>query len=112
MPHPSLEGWQSQFFAERVASPASGAEGVYFREQVFGALDVLSTALPDLEEALGEPNFRYFVRELLSTTQPTDAMGTSLIPAFLDLLHRRPELSNLERLQVLIAKARENLAPG
>ena len=85
----SLSDWQARFFEERVETPRSGPDGVYFREQVFGALDVLSSALPEVEEALGAQNFRFFVRELLATTQPTDSMGVSLIPLFQDFLKSR-----------------------
>jgi hypothetical protein len=59
---------------------------VYFREQVFGALAVLSEALPDVQAALGEQNFRFFVREFLSSRQPKDALGTTLIEPFLSFL--------------------------
>ena len=106
-----LSDWQASFFSERVRTPASGTDGVYFREQVFGALQVLSDALPDLEEALGEQNFRFFVRELLATTQPTDAMGTSLIAPFLEFLAEREELASSESVQTSITNARANLAP-
>ena len=103
--------WQAAFFAERVRTPASGREGVYFREQVFGALEVLAEALPELEQALGEQTFRFFVREQLATTQPTDAMGASLVAPFVDFLSKREELSGSEPVQALIASARANLAP-
>ena len=66
---------------------------MYFREQVFGALSVLSEALPEVEASLGETNFRYFVREFLSSAQPSDAMGTSLVEPFLSFLRARPELT-------------------
>jgi hypothetical protein len=59
---------------------------VYFREQVFGALGVLSEALPDVQASLGEQNFRFFVREFLSSRQPQDALGTTLIAPFLEFL--------------------------
>ena len=94
MPRAPLSEWQAGFFETRVRTPASGPDGVYFREQVFGALEVLSDALPELEAALGEQNFRYFVRELLREAQPRDALGTSLIEPFLELLLERPELSD------------------
>ena len=94
MPRTSLSEWQARFFAERVQAPASGEDGVYYREQVFGAIEVLSEALPEIADALGENNFRYFVRELLRETQPTDALGTSLVTPFLDLLKNRPELEH------------------
>ena len=100
-----LSEWQAAFFAERVATAASGREGVYFREQVFGALDVLTDALPELEEALCEQNFRFFVRELLAATQPTDAMAISLIDSFLSFLANREELSGLASVQRLIREA-------
>ncbi len=61
MSETQLSAWQAQFFSERVCTRASGPHAVYFREQVFGALDVLSEALPDLQVALGEQNFRFFV---------------------------------------------------
>lgn len=98
----TLSDWQARFFAERVRGAASGVEGVYYREQVFGALEVLSGALPDLEEALGEQNFRFFVRELLTQKQPSDAMGTSLIVPFLEFLRARPELAEAERVHELV----------
>ena len=106
----TLSDWQAEFFAERVRAAASGAEGVYFREQVFGALEVLSGALPDLEEALGEGNFRFFVRELLSTVQPTEAMGTSLIVPFLEFLRARPELAEARPVQQLVERTLESIA--
>jgi len=81
-----LSTWQAQFFSDRVCARASGTDGVYFREQVFGALAVLSEALPDLQTTLGEQNFRFFVREFLSTQQPQDALGTTLIEPFLEFL--------------------------
>ncbi len=90
---PPLSDWQARFFDERVCEPASGREGVYFREQVFGALDVLEKALPEVQESLGEQNFRFFVREFLRTTQPCDALGTSLIAPFEEFLKTRPELA-------------------
>lgn len=90
---PSLDEWQARFFEERVSTAASGPEGVYFREQVFGAVEVLAEALPDVQAALGEQNFRYFVRELLRTTQPRDALGTTLIDRFQAFLKTRPELA-------------------
>jgi hypothetical protein len=68
---------------------------VYFREQVFGALQVLSDALPELHEALGEPNFRFFVREFLNDAQPQDALGTTLVEPFLEFLRVRPELAEV-----------------
>ena len=92
MPDPDLAAWQREFFSERVQRAASGTEGTYFREQVFGALDVLSDALPDVHLALGEQNFRFFVRELLTECQPMDALGTTLIEPFLRFLRNRPEL--------------------
>lgn len=88
-----LCAWQARFFSERVSARSSGRDGVYFREQVFGALQVLSDALPEVQEALGEPNFRFFVREFLSDTQPQDAMGTTLVEPFLQFLRDRHELS-------------------
>lgn len=63
------------------------------REQVFGALSVLSEALPELEASLGESNFRYFVREFLRSTQAQDALGTTLVEPFLSFLEDRPELT-------------------
>jgi hypothetical protein len=81
-----LSIWQAQFFSERVCTRASGRDGVYFREQVFGALAVLSEALPDVQASLGEQNFRFFVREFLSSRQPQDALGTTLIAPFLEFL--------------------------
>ena len=101
----NLSEWQARFFAERVVQPQSGDDGVYFREQVFGAVDVLSGVLPDLEALLGAHNFRYFVREMLSEQQPRDALGTSLIVPFLEFLARRRELRELEHIQQAIAKA-------
>ncbi len=89
-----LSNWQVRFFSERVCERSSGNAGVYFREQVFGALAVLSEALPELEDSLGEMNFRYFVREFLSSAQPSDAMGTSLVEPFLSFLRARPELTS------------------
>lgn len=88
-----LSEWQARFFSERVSARSSGPEGVYFREQVFGALSVLSEALPEVQSSLGESNFRYFVRELLSSTQVKDALGTSLVEPFLSFLEDRPELT-------------------
>lgn len=99
-----LSDWQAEFFEQYVETPRSGADGVYFREQVFGAIDVLSSALPDIADALGEHNFRFFVRELLSTTAPRDALGTSLERPFLEFLASRPELAQLEGLQQTIAR--------
>lgn len=81
-----LSIWQAQFFSERVCARASGRDGVYFREQVFGALAVLSEALPDVQASLGEQNFRFFVREFLNSRQPQDALGTTLIAPFLEFL--------------------------
>ncbi|MBW2160871.1 MAG: hypothetical protein JRH14_13075 [Deltaproteobacteria bacterium] len=81
-----LSVWQARFFSERVCTRASGTDGVYFREQVFGALGVLSEALPDVQASLGEQNFRFFVREFLSSRQPQDALGTTLIAPFLEFL--------------------------
>lgn len=89
-----LSEWQARFFSERVSARCSGPEGVYFREQVFGALSVLSEALPEVQATLGESNFRYFVREFLSGTQARDALGTSLVEPFLSFLEDRPELTN------------------
>ena len=94
MPNTSLSEWQARFFVDRVQTPASGEKGVYYREQVFGAIEVLSEALPEVVEELGENNFRYFVRELLRETQPTDALGTSLVPRFQAFLKTRPELQD------------------
>ena len=105
----SLSDWQSAFFAARVQTPASGREGVYFREQVFGALEVLRDALPDLEAVLGEQGFRFFVRELLAEVQPRDAMGTSLIEPFLELLLHRPELSQDDPVLDLVRAALETI---
>jgi len=93
VPETPLSAWQAQFFSERVSTRASGREGVYFREQVFGALGVLSEALPDVQAAVGEQNFRFFVREFLSAYQPQDALGTTLIEPFRSFLRTRPELS-------------------
>lgn len=105
-----LSAWQAEFFSTRVCTPLSGAEGVYFREQVFGALDVLSEALPEVSLALGEQNFRFFVREFLSVTQPQDAMGMTLIEPFLDFLLGRRELlddpSQLAPVRAAIAQMR------
>ena len=98
-----LAEWQAKFFAEYVVQPRSGDQGVYFREQVFGAVDVLSGALPDLEALLGTPNFRYFVREMLVQHQPCDALGTSLVGPFLDFLAGRGELQELPHVQEAIA---------
>lgn len=109
MPETELASWQAQFFVERVCSPAKGKEGVYFREQVFGALDVLSEALPDLQSALGEQNFRFFVRELLAELQPREAFGTSLIEPFLGFLLARPELSSDRDLLSTIRELLEKL---
>ncbi len=103
-----LADWQSAFFAERVAHAASGDDGVYFREQVFGAVEVLSGALPELETLLGARNFRYFVRELLTEHQPKDALGTSLIVPFLDFLETRDELQGLREVEESIQRARES----
>ena len=89
-----LSEWQDEFFAERVRGPASGLGGVYYREQVFGAVEVLADALPELEAVLGAANFRFFVRELLSATQPHDALGLTLVEPFLRMLLDREELSN------------------
>ena len=72
-----LSVWQARFFSERVCTRASGRDGVYFREQVFGALAVLSEALPDVQASLGE---------FLSSRQPQDALGTTLIAPFLEFL--------------------------
>ena len=99
-----LSEWQAEFFERRIETPSSGPDGVYFREQVFGAIDVLSHALPDVEDALGERNFRFFVRELLATTAPRDALGTSLTAPFLEFLASRPELRELESLQQTIER--------
>ena len=104
-----LADWQRRFFSERVQKPASGAEGVYFREQVYGALDVLSEALPDLLNALGERNFRFFVREFLSHCQPRDALGTTLVEPFLWFVSDRPELSADPGLADLVGVAIEAL---
>jgi hypothetical protein len=73
-------------FEQWVCAQTSGREGVYFREQVFGALGVLSEALPEVQTALGEQNFRFFVREFLSSRQPQDALGTTLIEPFIEFL--------------------------
>jgi hypothetical protein len=105
-----LADWQSAFFAERVARAASGDDGVYFREQVFGAVEVLSQSLPELEELLGARNFRYFVRELLTAHQPKDALGTTLIGPFLEFLATRDELRALTEVQNAIRRARERAA--
>lgn len=99
-----LAEWQAKFFEERIETPASGADGVYFREQIFGAVDVLSNALPDIEEALGERNFRFFVRELLATTAPHDALGTSLTAPFLEFLASRSELQDVAALQETVER--------
>lgn len=88
-----LSNRQERFFSERVYDRSSGPDGVYFREQVFGALSVLSEALPEVEASLGEANLRYFVREFLSNAQPRDALGTSLVEPFLSFLRGRPELT-------------------
>jgi len=93
MSHAPLSEWQAHFFVERVRDRLSGPEGVYFREQVFGALSVLSEALPEVQANLGESNFRYFVREFLSSSQPEDALGTTLVEPFLKFLEGRPELA-------------------
>jgi len=90
-----LSRWQARFFNDRVSARSSGRDGVYFREQVFGGLQVLSDALPDLYVALGEPNFRFFVREFLAEQQPRDALGTSLIGPFLEFLRDRRELAEI-----------------
>lgn len=87
-----LAEWQARFFDERVCTPVSGPEGVYFREQVFGALDVLADALPEIQASVGEQNFRFFVREFLRVTQPRDALGTTLVEPFQAFLRTRPEL--------------------
>ena len=110
-----LSRWQAQFFSERVRTRSSGADGVYFREQVFGALDVLSDALPDLQSTLGEENFRFFVRELLQNVQPKDALGTSLVEPFLCFVLSRPELSQspseLALVRTTLERVRANSAP-
>lgn len=90
-----LSRWQARFFTEKVCARSSGRDGVYFREQVFGGLQVLSDALPELYEALGEPNFRFFVREFLTDEQPQDALGTTLVEPFLEFLRDRPELAEI-----------------
>jgi hypothetical protein len=105
-----LSEWQAEFFAERVATPNSGEAGVYFREQVFGAVDVLSGALPDLEATLGAQNFRFFVREMLTVHQPSDALGHSLVLPFLDFLESRDELAELDRVRRAIEDARARYA--
>ena len=109
MSETELQAWQAQFFSERVRVPSSGADGVYFREQVFGALDVLSEALPELQAALGEPNFRFFVRELLTQAQPRDAFGTTLVEPFLRFLLTRPELSDHPQQLQLVRHSIERL---
>lgn len=106
----ALSDWQAAFFMERVQTPTSGDDGAYFREQVFGALEVLSGSLPELEAALGEQNFRYFVRELLAETQPRDAMGNSLVIPFLELLLERPELRDAEAVRGLASRRRADFA--
>ena len=93
MPERDLAEWQRRFFLERVHKPASEAAGIYFREQVYGALDVLSEALPDLLSALGDRNFRFFVREFLGHHQPRDALGTTLVEPLLWFRSERPEVS-------------------
>lgn len=90
-----LSRWQARFFTEKVSARSSGREGVYFREQVFGGLQVLSDALPELHEVLGEPNFRFFVREFLADVQPQDALGTTLVQPFLEFLRDRRELAEI-----------------
>lgn len=109
MSEAELQAWQVRFFSERVRTPSSGADGVYFREQVFGALDVLSEALPELRDALGEPNFRFFVRELLTEAQPHDAFGMTLLEPFLQFLLTRPELSEHPQLLQPVRDAIERL---
>jgi hypothetical protein len=101
-----LSEWQARFFEERVAKPQSGDDGVYFREQVFGAVDVLTGALPELEATLGTANFRFFVREFLSVAQPGDALGHSLVAPFLEFLSGRDELRSLDHVQQSIVEAR------
>lgn len=101
-----LSEWQARFFAERVARPESGDAGVYFREQVFGAVDVLNGALPELEATLGTQNFRFFVKEMLASHPPRDALGYSLIAPFLDFLEAREELRAVDHVQRLIADER------
>ena len=66
----------------------SGPEGVYYREQVFGALQILSDALPEVQEELGEPNFRFFVREFLKENRLADALGTTMVTPFVDFLEK------------------------
>ena len=109
-----LSKWQAQFFSKRVRTPSSGADGVYFREQVFGALDVLSDALPDMQSALGEQNFRFFVRELLQKVQPKDALGTSLVEPFLCFVLSSPQLSErpseLALVRATLERVRANSA--
>jgi len=109
MSETELHAWQARFFSDRVRTPSSGADGVYFREQVFGALDVLSEALPELRDALGEPNFRFFVRELLTEAQPHDAFGTTLVEPFLWFLLTRPELSAHPQQLQLVRDSIEHL---
>lgn len=104
-----LSLWQKAFFERRVCTRSSGNDGVYFREQVFGALDVLSDALPDLVVALGEQNFRFFVREFLEGDQPRDAMGFTMIAPFLEFLRHRPELSSHPVVVQLIRQTLESL---
>jgi hypothetical protein len=102
MSEAQLARWQARFFAERVSARSSGRDGVYFREQVFGGLQVLSDALPELHEALGEANFRFFVREFLTDMQPRDALGVTLVEPFLEFLRVRPELAeNPEQLDCI-----------
>ena len=108
MSEAKLSAWQAHFFSGRVCEPTSGPEGVYFREQVFGALGVLSEALPDVQASLGEQNFRFFVREFLQTRQPQDALGTTLIEPFRSFLRDRPELAGAGRAAVRVAAEGEN----
>ena len=101
----SLSEWQARFLRERVVEPRSGDEGVYFREQVFGAVDVLSSSLPELESTLGIQNFRFFVKEFLEVRQPSDALGTSLIDPFLEYLSLREEVVPNENVRAAITAA-------
>ena len=86
----SLADWQRAFMSE-VRQPKSPDFDVYYRDQVFAAVDVLEAHFPVTSEVLGR-NFRYFVREMVGTQLSRDVHGLSWVAAFAVFLGGRPEL--------------------
>lgn len=97
-----LHEWQRSVMKE-VHCPTRAPFRSFHDDQVYGALALLEDNLPETAAILG-PNFRWFVRELVTEADPCcrDVHGYSWIPAFVRFLENRPELSEHPRRPELI----------